>query len=291
MTYSTIVQLRSDGKVYLPTQGPCVGIYAAECNARVVAEEVGAKYEDVVLDFDYKDLFTPMGGGSDGTTASCWVTKEAAVALKKLILQAGAERLKVKPEELDTLDSKVFLKSDPGKSIPFSRLGGNMTGSGSGRPPTSVWTSDRGRVLDTMNTSFCEVAVDTETGQVEVLKYVIAADPGKVMRPTSLESQIHQVMYFSDGSNLTEDFYFDKATGVRLNNNMIEYKKPTILDISPVESVFLETRSGNAAYGANGISHSLATTYLVICAVQNAIGKWIDPPATPDKVLKALGKG
>jgi CO/xanthine dehydrogenase Mo-binding subunit len=29
---------------------------------------------------------------------------------------------------------------------------------------------------------------------------------------------------------------------------------------------------------------------LVICAIQNAIGKWVDPPATPDKVLKALGK-
>ena len=256
----------------------------------VVAEEVGAKYEDVVIDFDYKNLFTPMGGGSDGTTASCWVSKEAAVALKKLMLEAAAGRLKAKPEDLDARDSVVFLKSDPSKNVPFRALGGNMTGSYSGRPPTSVWTSDFGRVLDTMDTSFCEVAVDTETGQVEVLKYLIVADPGKIIRPTSLESQIHQVMYFSDGSNLMEDYCFDKATGVRLNSNMIDYKKPTILDIGPVTSIFKETRAGNAAYGANGISHSLATTHLVICAIANAIGKWIDPPATPDKVLKALGK-
>jgi len=48
--------------------------------------------------------------------------------------------------------------------------------------------------------------------------------------------------------------------------------------------------AANAAYGANGISHSLANTHLVICAIFNAIGKWVDPPATPDKVLKALGK-
>jgi CO/xanthine dehydrogenase Mo-binding subunit len=134
-----------------------------------------------------------------------------------------------------------------------------------------------------MNCSFCEVAVDTETGQVELLKYVIAADPGKVMRPTSLEGQLHQVLHFSDGSNLMEDCYFDKATGVRLNSNMIDYKKPAIPDIAPATPIFLVTRSGNAAYGANGISHSLATTHLVI-------GKWVDPPATPDKVLKALGK-
>jgi hypothetical protein len=52
----------------------------------------------------------------------------------------------------------------------------------------------------------------------------------------------------------------------------------------------LHTRSGNGAYGANGISHSMANTHLVITAIHNAIGVWVDPPATPDKVLKALGK-
>ena len=71
---------------------------------------------------------------------------------------------------------------------------------------------------------------------------------------------------------------------------MFEYKKPTIMDRAPVEKVLLETRAGNACYGANGISHSLANTHLVIAAIYNAIGKWVDPPATPDKVLKALGK-
>jgi len=73
--------------------------------------------------------------------------------------------------------------------------------------------------------------------------------------------------------------------------NLIEYKKPTILDVSPVDSIFFETRSGNAASGGSGISHSLASAHLVIGALQNAIGKWIDPPATPDNVLSALGKG
>jgi hypothetical protein len=42
--------------------------------------------------------------------------------------------------------------------------------------------------------------------------------------------------------------------------------------------------------GVNGISHSLANTHLIICAIYNAIGKWVDPPATPDRVLKAPGK-
>jgi len=118
----------------------------------------------------------------------------------------------------------------------------------------------------------------------------VAADPGKVLRPTSLESQIQQTMMFSEGCQLSEELIWDKATGVRLNANMFDYKKPTILDLAPTDMEVLETRAGNAAYGANGISHSLANTHIIVCAIQNAIGKWVDPPATPDKVLRALGK-
>ena len=141
-----------------------------------------------------------------------------------------------------------------------------------------------------MNTAYCEVAVDTETGEVEILKLGVVADPGKIMRLTSLESQIDQVMYFSQGCQLLEDFCYDERTGVKLNNNMIDYKIPTMLDVPDVDRHFLESRAGNAAYGASGISHSLANTHLIIIAIHNAIGVWVDPPATPDKILEALGK-
>ena len=72
--------------------------------------------------------------------------------------------------------------------------------------------------------------------------------------------------------------------------DMLEYKKPTIMDMGPVETYAVETRSGNACYGTTGISHCMAAPLLPVCAVANATGKWIEPPATPDKVLKALGK-
>ena len=89
----------------------------------------------------------------------------------------------------------------------------------------------------------------------------------------------------------SEDFFFDKTTGVKLNANMFDYKKVTMPDMPPVDMKLLETRVGNAAYGSNGISHSLANTHLVVCAIQNAIGKWVDPPATPDKVIRSSGQG
>jgi CO/xanthine dehydrogenase Mo-binding subunit len=288
--YNCTVAVRDDGKVYIPTRGPCTGMFAMDAIALVVAEEMGAKLEDVIVEFNPRALFTPVGGGSDGTTSAAWVAKEAAVACRKLLLEGAAASFRAKPEDLDIKDSKIFLKSNPERTIPIHQsVGKEVVSTFSGRAPAPAW-SQMGKALDTMNALFCEVAVDTETGEVEVLRHGIAIDPGKVLRRTSLEGQLHQVMMFSDGTQRMEEFIFDKSTGVKLHTNMFEYKKPTILDIGPTESVLLETRAGNAAYGANGISHSLANTHAIICAIQNAIGVWVDPPATPDKVLKALGK-
>ena len=87
-----------------------------------------------------------------------------------------------------------------------------------------------------------------------------------------------------------EEFVYDKKTGVKLSSNMWEYKKPTIMDLGPIGTYAVETRSGNACYGASGISHCMASLLLPVCAVANATGHWIKPPVTPDKVLKALGK-
>ena len=309
--FSPKLELRG-GAVYLASKGPVIGNYIMEVNAMVVAEELGLKYEDIRTPLDHHETYRPWGGGSDGTTASSWAVKECANKLKKMILEAAVEQAEnppamggfggfgqkaapnpfkgLKPEELDMRDGKVVVKADPGKGLPLGQaVRANLFATYSGRPPAALWTQ-RGKALDTMNVAACEVAVDTETGEVEILRFVVAADPGKIMRRTSLESQIDQVMDFSAGCQLQEEFIYDKGTGLKLSNNMIEYRKVSMLDMPRVDLDLLETRAGNACYGANGISHSLANTHLVIMAIHNAIGKWVESPATPEKVLKVLGK-
>ena len=265
------------------------------------------------IDYDYREPFRAFGGGSDGTTASAWAMKECANKLKHQILEAAIRNADnppppfrmfaapptppgpfkgMKPDDLDIVDSMVIIKAEPDKGIPLAHATEeNLFATFTGRPPLSVWSvGEMGKILDVMNTAFCEVAVDIETGEVEILRFGAVADPGLVIRPTSLESQIDQVMYFSQGCQLMEDYFFDERTGVLLNSNMIEYKKPGVLDAAPVEHLFVESRGSDGAYGASGISHSMANTHLVIIAIHNAIGVWVDPPATPDKVLKALCK-
>ncbi len=308
--YSMFAYINQDGRVIMPLRGPWRGIYTEDICRMAVAEEVGIDPKDVVLKYDTNAFTHMIGGGSDAGTGSTYWARECGVKLKAAILERAAPMLqnnlnnppagttppatpyKLTPADLDTKDGTVFLKADPTKTIAFSALlsQGVLAAVAAGKPPPSAWMTTQGRVTDLMDAIFCEVAVDTETGAVEISKWVLAADVGKVMRLRSLEGQVEQSMIINTGYGLGEEWVFDKATGVLLNPNLIDYKKPTMLDRTPVDMTFLESRAGNGAYGGGGISHNIASTTLVTCAVWNAIGVWIDPPITPDKVLKALGK-
>jgi CO/xanthine dehydrogenase Mo-binding subunit len=301
-----------DGVVHFPTQGPIAGWFSTECFAMIAAEELGLNYEDICVDYDYREKHSDQAGGSDGVTGHGWIVKECANKLKRKILESAARQANPEPgayrgvfgfpappsplagasaDELDIVDGKVIVKADPSRFVPFSRATReNVTAEFGGYSPKSAWVTGFGRILDTMNTSWCEVAVDDETGEVDILKYCVVPDVGKVIRRTSLESQIDQVVFFSQGCQLLQDVVHDPETGVRLNSNFLDYRVPTTMDVPEVTKEILELRSGNGAYGASGISHNLANSHLIITAIHNATGVWVDPPATPDRVLKALGK-
>jgi xanthine dehydrogenase molybdenum-binding subunit len=310
LAYFTQLEYRG-GVVHFPTQGPIAGWFGTECFTMIAAEELGINFEDICVDYDYRAQHTDEAGGSDGVTGHGWIVKECANILKRKILEAAVkeaakETTRFGPmempkapspikgysaDELEIEDNKIFVKSDPSIFIPFSQATGDtITAEFGGNSPQAVWSSYFGRKLDTMNSSFCEVAVDEDTGEVEILKYGVVLDPGKVIRRTSLESQVDQVIFFSQGAQLMEEYILDPVTGVRLNANMVDYRKPTTLDVPIVDKTVLELRSGNGAYGASGIAHNLANSHLIMTAIHNAIGVWVDPPATPDRVLKALGK-
>jgi CO/xanthine dehydrogenase Mo-binding subunit len=305
--FHAVLELR-DGVVHLPIQGPHAGVFSVEGVTMIAAEELGLKYEDISIDYDPNAIFVSISGGADGLVATGWVMKQCCHILRQRIFEAAiaeAEKPAMggfgfgppkkaapnplkgkKPEDLDIVDGKIVLKSDKSAGVPLKSIQANVYATFSGHPPAPLWPSK----YDLLNTLYCEVAVDTETGVVEILKYGAAVDSGKVIRRTSLESQLDQVAFFSQGCQMFEDYYYDEKTGVKLNLNMIEYKKPGMLDVPKLDVSLIETRAGNGVYGANGISHSMANTHLIMCAIYNAIGVWVDPPATPDRVLKALGK-
>ena len=141
--YSCRLEFR-DGVVHMPTKGPVFGAYMVEPNAMVVAEELGLEYEDIKVDFDYRAKFTPVGGGSDGTTASSWAMKECANLLKKQILEAAVEYAESWPLILTVpLNDPPLLEPGPFKGLkPRSSI--SPTAEFSSRPIPSVQRRWRG---------------------------------------------------------------------------------------------------------------------------------------------------
>jgi xanthine dehydrogenase YagR molybdenum-binding subunit len=136
---------------------------------------------------------------------------------------------------------------------------------------------------------FAEVAVDTETGFVQLRKILVVQDCGAVINRLTCESQINGGVIMGIGYALYEKRVMDARTGVVLNPNFETYKLPGAADIPDIDILLLDMR----ARGVIGVGEpcTIPTASAIANAVANAIGVRVsDLPITPDKVLAALGR-
>jgi len=182
----------------------------------------------------------------------------------------------------------------PGKQ---ANISGAITGKIEENVPFDSWQVQQGaygsqRLRLCRQAHFMEVEVDTETGEVEVTKVVNVNDVGKAINPDAVEGQQYGGSVMGVSRVRAEEVVYCPATGVILNGNLIDYRIGTMLDCGPIDTIILETGMGYGPYGSTGIGEDVATMvpFALYDAVHNAIGKWVDLPLTPDKVLRALGQ-
>jgi CO/xanthine dehydrogenase Mo-binding subunit len=142
--------------------------------------------------------------------------------------------------------------------------------------------------------TFVEVKVDMDTGSSDLVRVVQATDVGQIIDPLILDGQLYGGIGSAGiDTALFEETVTDKRSGRIVNANMIDYKWRVFPDLSTFENVILETPASThrfKAVGAGEISTSPGPS-AVLMALSNAIGRRIkDYPATPDKILTALGK-
>ncbi|WP_027716178.1 xanthine dehydrogenase family protein molybdopterin-binding subunit [Desulfuromonas sp. TF] len=229
--------------------------------------------------------FGPVG--SRGTYAIGSAAIKAAEDARKKLLELAAPLLAANPEDLETADGVIFVREQPGRSVPWRAIGHERTVLGYGR-------FDPDFTLANCMTTFVEVEVDTETGKVDLLRVVNATDVGQIIDPPGLEGQLNGCLGSSGiDSALFEETVLDTSTGHILNANMIDYKWRTFSELPPIDNVVLETPVSSHRFKAIGVGE-VATSpgpMAVLMAVSNAVGVWLhEYPVTPEKVLMALGK-
>ena len=138
---------------------------------------------------------------------------------------------------------------------------------------------------------FTEVEVDTETGEVTVLKFISVQDCGTAINPMTVEGQCEGGVQQGIGYALTEDFSINKGTGVLESDNFHTYKMLSSLDMPETEIIIINKPDPKGPFGAKGVGEpgSVGVAPAIANAIYDAVGVRItDLPITPEKVLKAL---
>ncbi|MCL2150246.1 MAG: xanthine dehydrogenase family protein molybdopterin-binding subunit, partial [Dehalococcoidia bacterium] len=241
--------------------------------------------------------------GSQGTNANGWGAYDAAVAIRNYMFGRAANTLSTTVDDLDSKDGLIFRKSDPTKTVTHAnaiggncviRYGdGNVLGSGFFRD-YGPWKEGQATTIRTYLCQMVEIAVDPETGEIEVLDWVLIDDVGRALFPNGVLHQIEGAMTMQLGVINAWEQLFDPTTGATVNGTFIDQKNPTALDV-PVEKMraaYYESNNNSSPYGVMGCGEPSMIPYVAFHnAFYNATGVRIGTSTIgPARALKALGK-
>ena len=137
-----------------------------------------------------------------------------------------------------------------------------------------------------------EAEVDTETGEVSLIRVISVNDVGRAINPRMVTGQIEGAVVQAQGYALMENFIM--RNGKVLTDSLSTYLIPTIFDIpQKIDAVILELPDPLSPLGARGVGEPpfLPLAPAVVAAIHDAIGIWIDRiPATAESIATALAK-
>ena len=142
----------------------------------------------------------------------------------------------------------------------------------------------------------CEVEIDRDTGVVEITRYAVVDDVGRVVNPLLLKGQIHGGIAQGAGQALHENVVYDEASGQLLTGSFMDYAVPRAEDLPFFAVGSNEVPARNNPLGIKGAGE--AGTVGALPAVMNAVNdalkalgiRHFDMPATPERVWRAIAE-
>ena len=289
------VKVNPDGTMVLSTGIGRMGQAGDTTQAMVAAEVLGVELEDInVVDGDTEVCgHTMVTFGSNGMHMVARATKAAAEHAREQILEFAAKELEANPEDLDIKNRRIFVKGTPDIGIELKDLMSKPIYEYLSAPEV-IGSASKGvefhKAGKMMIADFAEVEIDTRTAQFKLIKFVACHDSGVIVNPAVCENQVAGGYYQSMGMCTTEHLQFDEETGAILNPNFMDYKIMGPLDMPDPDIYFEEVYDEDGPFGAKGIGEGVtcAVPIAISNAVYNALGVRIEPPISPEKILKAL---
>ncbi|MCC6210516.1 MAG: molybdopterin-dependent oxidoreductase [Burkholderiales bacterium] len=305
-----IVKLNTDGSADLATATIDIGSGQTAVLCQIAAEELGISVEAVRLSGGSTDTL-PVDAATHAsrtTYASGIAVKAAAAAAKKRLLEVAETMLEASAVDLEVREGMVRVKGASAHAVPVADVVKRAESpfvqiTSKGTMQTVL--AEKGTIIGTSSLApprnpspasaqFIEVEVDTDTGEVRVLRAVYAHDIGRVVNLAGAEGQVEGGLQQGIGYALMENMRFEPETGACVTADFLNYKMPTAVEMPrSIESIFVETDEPSGPFGAKGLAEPclIVPAPAIANAIYNAVGVRVRSlPITPEKILAGLGK-
>lgn len=284
------VWLDATGVVQVQSTCPDIGQGSHTTFAQVAADSIGVDVERVeVQHADTSRVPTGFGTGmSRSSAAGATAVERAAAQLRDRILEAAAQLLGVPTTGLTIDGPAVRGLSDPSIALGLGELVARAADGGRELDVEAIY--DPVQASHPYATHVCMVEVDGSTGEVSVLRYVVAEDCGRVINPVIVDGQIQGGAAQGIGSALLEELVYAED-GQLLTGSFMDYLLPTALEVPEFEIRHLETPSTNHELGTKGVGEggTIAAPAAIANAVSDALGAEVNSlPVSPERVVELL---
>jgi len=319
--FDGIVRITPDGKVHLHSGVGNLGTYSHTGTSRVAAEVLKANWDDCIVERGDTRKNLPWNIGQFGSNTSFTMSRSSYVAAMDAVAklkEIAAKDLGGAPEDYDIGGMKVFKKSDPSKSLTYAaaaqraiELGGKYDGH---EPPKDVNPMTAASVQNLAGTglvgsakdnlpltaqpyafvaSFCQIALDIETGQFDIVDYLAVADCGTVIHPMGLSTQIKGGGTMGFGLAVFEHHIYDPQNGLPGTVSLYQAKPSTYLDVAQnFHTDAVDKPDPQSPLGTKGIGEPVmgAGASALLCAISDALGGhyFNRVPVTRDQIINAL---
>jgi carbon-monoxide dehydrogenase large subunit len=292
------VDLEPNGNVKVVIGSQSTGQGHQTAYAQLVAEHLDLPPERVtVIQGDTDSIPTGFGtGGSSSIPAGGASVSNASKKLADNIRTLAADMLEAGTSDLQIADGRVGIVGTD-RAVSLEEIARKAVQSNRAEllKTEDAWTP---QPTYPNGTHLVEVEIDPDTGNVEIVGYVVVDDFGVTINPLLLEGQVVGGAVQGIGQALMERTVYDKDSGQLVTASLMDYALPRASDTPPFHFETRNVRCVTNIIGVKGAGE--AGTIGAVPAVMNAVvdALWrayrirhIDMPATPERVWMALEEG
>jgi CO/xanthine dehydrogenase Mo-binding subunit len=314
------VQVLVSGKVVASTAIPSQGQSHATVFAQIVADALGVDIADVeVRSGDTRRLQWGVGTFASRSAVTAGNAMHVAAGLvAEKAKRIASEQLEIDPEDLELAGGAVRVRGAPDRAVPLAALAilsnplryafgvgaeiatqfrpkarpgpplreGEQPGleaTGFYSPPGSTWASGAHAAY---------VRIDPQTYRMEILRYVVVHDCGRVINPMVLEGQVQGGVAQGIGGAFYERLAYDEEGQLR-NASFMEFLIPYATEVPELVIGHQETPSPLNPLGVKGAGEAgvIPVGAVISSAIEDALGVRVtEMPLSPLRLFELHGR-